>query len=236
MLWEMPACEVWWECHDGTLDTQVESAERLDLCLASRNVNKKFFYVKPNLSPTCSKHFYEKIDDVKGELITCFPWSYYDAYSYITNNRELFRENLSGEYLVAFFGGYASCYAYNRKIDVSSAAVTYGMNFIEMSGLQTNKYVEELMKSYFTLQPHGVGPRHGTYEAMCLGVPSLVPPSTYWKKEILDCCIEYVSGHVPDYIDLVCDDYNVRSEYCKYVWEKYMTSGAIISSVLTCIK
>jgi len=233
MLWDMPTCEVWWECHDGVMDDQVESTERLDLCLAARNRNKKFFYVKPNLSPTCSKHFYEKIDEVKGELLTCFPWSYYDAYAHIINNRHVFRENLNGKHLVAFFGGYASCYVYDRKADVNSAKITYGDKFVEMNGLRTNNYVQELMTTYCTLQPHGVGLRHGTYEALCLGIPSLVPPSSYWKKEILDCCIQYSPGNVPNYVDLVCDDYKIRSEYCVYTWEKYMTSSAIINSVLS---
>lgn len=48
-----------------------------------------------------------------------------------------------------------------------------------VDGLSPDAYIKKLLACEATFQPHGVGIRHGLYEAMALGVPSILPASSY---------------------------------------------------------
>lgn len=232
MLWDFPTIQAWWEIHDGVLDHQVESTERLELCLAKHDKKKKFMYVKPNLSETCSKNFFPLVESVGGSIVTCYPWSYYDAYQCILQDRVELRKQRKSTNIVSFLGSSRNIYAYDRERDLRAAMQTYGEKLNIKSGLNTAQYVQEVLKSKWMLQPHGIGPRHSIYEAMCLGTPSIVPISTYLKFEVMDCCVDYDPGFVPNNYALKQFDNDELSQHCIETWETYMHPSKIVADVL----
>jgi hypothetical protein len=231
MTWEFPDKQIWWEYHDGILPKAgIESTERLDLCFAARNKNKRFFYIKPNISNFQSIDFFKLAEKNNFHILSCPKWSYYhDVYDYIKHNRFSFRESIKNNSLrttkIVFCG---SLKGYNGKNN-------WGDNVSIHSGLNKFQYVETLIKSAYALQPHGGGLRHSTYECMAIGIPCIIPESSYIDNitRLSNIVYDIMPTNIPEYKS---QEWEELSNNCIEIWESKMTANAIISNVLSQIE
>ena len=243
MLWDLKDTQVWWEYHDGILPSMgQESTERLNLCWEARNKDKRFIYVKPNLSQTQSLGFFELAKQNNFELLTSPKWSYYhDVYRHINNVREEVKKfrntNNFIETTIVFCGsttGFNGHYD-ARKYYIDKSREYWGTNFSIHTGLGPKQYVDVLKMAAYAIQPHGGGLRHATYESMALGIPSLIPESSYIDNITRGCNIVFSKFENIVY-DINSIEYKELSQKCIDAWETHMTSQSIVDCVLKQIK
>lgn len=227
MLWEDTKKQVFWEYHDGVCDDrELEECTTLVNCLNVRNKNKRTFYVKPNISDTKSiKHASLAIEH-GCQLLTCMQWSYYPMASYNHKIRHELRSTIRKRTGVRFIGNPS-----NRMGVLTHAMKAWGSSFSIHDGLKMMDYNDAIMNSAWCLQPHGVGPRHATYECMMLGTPNIIPENSYIKDDVRTCNVIYVDELPTNVV------FNKElSLKCIETYETLMTPNAIVSSVIKSIE
>jgi hypothetical protein len=229
MLWSTLTTDVWWECHDGVTDDfpGIEEATTLEACLHFRS-SKRFIYVKPNWSDVkCTQH--RAIAQREGiDIVTCAPWSYYDKVMFgdvraYARRNELRKMVLSRDLRVKFLGRLTD----SRLPVLKQAQQTYGYAFSINGGLLPQQYVSEVVSASHCLQPHGIGLRHSIYECMALGVPSIIPESSYMHATTRHANLVYQKA-----LPILYGRSTELEKACIDVYETYMTPEAIVGSVL----
>lgn len=119
---------------------------------------------------------------------------------------------------------------------IKHARSTWGKKFQEYGILTMGAYMQELARTSYVYQPHGVGPRHATYESMMMGRPSVIPENSY-LDELTRGSNVIASETLPSY-EWISTYANERrlSEACIDVYETYMTPNAIVNNVVAQLK
>lgn len=102
------------------------------------------------------------------------------------------------------------------------------------TSLSTDEYASEMLSRKAVFQPHGVGLRHAIYEAMMLGVPSIIPECSYLNATTREHNViipEIVTAK--DSIRALDDIDKINCEAMIDAFEHSMTPESIVSNVLS---
>lgn len=241
MIWDMLDRQVWWEYRDGvTDDVPSEGIDTLEASFANRDISKPFVYIKPNWSNTkCAAHT-TWANQHNVAILTCPKWSmYHHTYAPIVNDRTRARtfrhKNLNTHFKGRQFFLFAGTPTPERESWLAKARATWSNEFSELNiptDVVYEHYVNSLMGASYAFQPHGIGPRHQTYECMALGVPSIIPESSYLDDVVRSCNI-IVNDELPTDLPIPgSSEYLELSQRCIDAWETHMTPQAITNHVL----
>ena len=211
------------DAHDGLTGIQETSLEIVTQIVKKMHPAKKNFYVISNFSTNGHLNVVQFATKFGLTIIQCHPWSLYFEAVMIANSMS---KTSSHDGKLLFVGTITP----QRKFMLSSLKDYYNDRFDCISGLKTYDCMSVVRNSMYCVQLDGIGPRHQTYEAMAVGIPSLIQENSYLHATVRNSNIVLNFEQSPSINELE----DIRTEYAEKAYKAYkekMTSSAIVSEI-----
>ena len=122
----------------------------------------------------------------------------------------------------------------DRNQQVKNIKDKLGDSFKDLGHISKEKYLQSLIGGSVQYQPFGVSLRHSMWEAMSLGVPSLVDPLSYIPKDMIENNLVLLStGTKEEIMEKIS---SVKKEEIIEYYEANMTPSKIIENLFNEIK
>lgn len=230
MLLESGTVQLWVECHDGVRDSApLERTDRPKIVIEHRNKNKRQVYVKPNFSESQSTLITRLLEEENVELYRCHPWSYYPAYQFHRDRNSYISSLIEIDDCAVFAGNIEQ--NSDRKRFIRSVSNSIDIKVI--GNLDPARMLSRISRALYCVQPDGVGPRHNIYEAMMIGVPSIIQENSYVHPDVRSCSIVTTDGRDVPELDELRARRSDLSRSCLEVWHSKFTPHNINNEILS---